>query len=518
MNSTPHIHATPTPTADIPSALHSLGQTAQATAQVLSSSLRLAGRVIGNAGTLVQDVVVDSQHVARDAVATYHAAAVQVEQVREVWRATPRVTRIVSEATKLVAGYKLHEFKAPFMAPAAQRQALEELHARSAHRLYDMCVELRGGVLKLGQLLSCRVDVLPAVYIQQLAQLQDQAPHEEPAAISAMIEQDLGRPVHELFAQFEMVPVAAASLAQVHRAVLTDGSVVAVKVQRPGIREILEADITALRMVAGLLRSMMPAMDADTFVNEIARSLLDEIDFAAEATAAAQFAQQLGHRDDVLIARSYPELSSARVLTMDYIEGQRIQSYLDGCAAAGVQGRADIDRLLHTLVDVFMEQILRLGHFHADPHPGNFMVTAQGKLVMLDFGCVCSFTPETRRRYLTLCLAALGNNRPEMQRLLDELGFRAGGDDPGAMLKYCDLMLEEFRAGATLDFASIDIRAKVQQAMELTRQSPITHVPADFVMLGRVFAALSGLVVGYRPSLDLAATAMPYLMEAVAAG
>lgn len=490
-------------------------QTVHATAQVLTSTLRLAGRVIGNAGTLVQDVVTDSQHVARDAVATYEAAAVQVEQVRELWRATPRVTRIVSEATRIVAGYKLYEFKAPFMSQAARRQALDQLHERSAQRLYELCIELRGGVLKLGQLLSCRVDILPPAYVRELARLQDQAPQEDPGQILAMIEADLGRPLAELFAQFDPEPVAAASLAQVHRATLADGTIVAVKVQRPGIREVLEADIAALKVVGGLLRSLMPALDADTWVNEIARSLLDEIDFAAEATVGAEFARQLSHRDDVVIARSYPHLSSARILTMDFIEGQRLHSYLDARAAAAEPGRADIDRLLHTLVDLFMEQILRLGHFHADPHPGNFLVTPEGKLVMLDFGCVCRFEPDTRRRYLMLCLAALGNNRDEMQRLLADLGFRAGGEDPQAMLAYCDLMLEEFRAGAALDFASIDMRAKLQQAMDLTRRSPITHVPAEFVMLGRVFSALSGVVIAYRPTMDLAATAMPYLMEAV---
>ncbi len=476
---------------------------------------RLVGNLFNNASNIAKDVYSDSQAVANDAAAAYEFTVQAAQTARFTWQAAPRTTRITQEAAKIIAAYRWFAMRQPHMTTERREAELNRLHSKYAPRVHDLCAELQGGMLKVGQLLSCRMDILPDAYVKELARLQDKAPSVPFEQIREVVENQFGNSIEELFESFDETPIAAASLAQVHRATMHNGTIVAVKVQRPGIGEIIETDIKAMAVVARLIKGVFSWVDTETFVTEIGRSLREELNFLDEQIHATSFANKLQHRKDLIIPRTISELCGHEVLTLEYVEGQNLSRWLEQQQTLGSQGQSSINTLLTQLIDVFCEQILNLGHFHADPHPGNLMVSPQNVLILLDFGCVQSFPTATRKNYIALCAAALGNNRPEVNRLLHDLGFRAGGDDADAMAQYADLFLEEFRQGGPIDFSSIDIRKKLEEAVALTRSNPVTEVPTEFVMLGRVLTTLSGILAGFESQLDLSALIMPYLLEAM---
>lgn len=478
-------------------------------ANILAGGVRLIRNLGGNSKQFASDFLADGKAVAEDVAVAYEFAVAGGTAARDAWRSAPRTSRIVRETTMLIAAWKWYQMREPHMSDERRQHEADRIHNKYAVRLYNMCNELQGGVLKLGQLLSCRRDLLPEPYIRELSRLQDQAPAESWESVERVFQESFGQMPSDMFDEFESEPVAAASLAQVHRARLADGTVVAVKVQREGIADILETDIHALQVVLRMMKSIVPWLDADIFIGEIIRSLRAELDFDAERLRMQQFAALCASNREVVVPPVYEQYGSATVLTMGFVEGSRLTDWLD-------QHRNDpaqINRLLSVMTDSFCAQVLEYGVFHADPHPGNFLVTADGKLVLLDFGCVQEFPESVRRNYVMLCMAALGNNRPEMLRLLGELGFRTAGDDPEAILGYADLLLEEFRRGEMFDFAQLNMQAKIADALELTQAAPISAVPAEAVMLGRMLAAIGGLVIGYGANLDLAAHLMPYLMK-----
>ena len=482
--------------------------------RVLDASLTLVGTVLGRTQKLVHDVQRDSRAVAKESKALYAASGRALSTVRETIRATPRFTRILTEGMGLIARYRIHRAKAAHLPPELAEVQLAALHASSARRLHDLCVELGGGVLKLGQFVSCRLDLLPPVYAETLAALCDRVPAEALEDVVARIEAELGRPLAELFPVFETEPLAAASLAQVHAAELPDGTRVAVKVQRPGIEEVVEVDVSAMRVLAMVLSEMVPAGDMLTFTREIAMSLVEELDFAAEARSVTAFGELLAGDDRVIVPRVHATHSTARVLTMDLIDGERLLDFLDGCQRRGDEGRTERDRLFHILVDCFTAQILVHERLHSDPHPGNFLVAEGPRLVLLDFGAVRSFDPGTGRAYAELVGAVLGGQAARAAELLRTMGFRTRDDDPATLVRFAELMLEAFRESAG-KVGDMDPLAQVAEALELARDNPVVTVPADFVMIGRVLATLAGFVVHYRPDIDLFRIVAPHLATAL---
>jgi len=480
----------------------------------LRSTYGLVEGVLRNTYRLVADVSRDGVRLADDAATAYHAIGSYAARATQAWQGTPRFTRIVRTGAALIARMQLLRLKAPWQSPQKRQAAWDAFHIDASQAVYDLCIELRGGVLKLGQLLACRGDLLPTPWITTLAELQDQAPAEPSQTLAPWLETALGQPVEACFRSFAWTPIAAASLAQVHRAELHDGTPVAVKIQRPGIDTTIEADIAALKVVATMLTKVLPWLDAQTWVDEIGRSLREELDFAAEAEHLRYFRAALADCEDMVVPAVHSAYSSERLLTMELIEGAPLKAHLDSLRAGGDADRNELDRLFGILVDTFCRQILVLGVFHADPHPGNLLVDRSGRLVLLDFGCVQTFPPDTRDAYVRICMAALSNQRDTLVHELTARGFRVAGDTPEPLADYADLLLAEFRAEGKLDFETIDPQAKLNDALALTRHHPVTRVPPEFVMLGRVFTVLGGLVMDYRPSVDLAATLAPYLFDA----
>lgn len=489
-------------------------------AAVAGASFGLVLHAVERVERLVIDVVRDSREVARESEALYRVAAERAAALGGVLRATPRFARITGEVLRLVAAYRVQRTRGELVSPERAARELEALHRDAAERLYALCVELRGGVLKVGQFASTRMDLLPQAYVEALSRLQDRVPPVPYEAIAARIEDELGAPPSELFASFERAPIAAASLAQVHGATLADGARVAVKIQVPGIEDDVAADLAALGVLASVLRDLLPQVDVPTIAAELTRAVREELDYEREAARSRAFAANFAGDERVLVPRVYEELSSRRVLTMERADGVPIVAFLDACEARGDDGARARDHVLGTLVDVTCAQVLRHGLFQGDPHPGNFLVADPARLVLLDFGAVQELSESERTAYAELAGAVVLGNAARAAELLRALGFRTRNGDPAALVEVAEVVLELFRQNAADPLANADPERSLRAFLAAIEANPVVELPGHFVLLGRVLASLAGLLLRYRPKLDLFSILLPYLVapRATAAG
>ena len=454
----------------------------------------------------------------------------------------PRTARLVREATRVATAYRVHAMREAALGKKLPQER-DKLHESAAERLYNLCVDMRGAVLKIGQAASSRSDLLPAPYIDSLSRLQDQVPPLDTDKITERIEQDLGAPIDQLFAEFEDQPVAAASLAQVHGAVMADGQRVAVKVLVPGVEEQVKADLAAFEIIANMAKSLSPRWDIRTWVAELARAIKHELDYKREADLAGKLIQDMAEVDGVVVPRIVPERSGDKVLTMERLDGERLSEFLDQCNQRGDQGRADRDKVLSTLMRAYAAMVFRHGRFQADPHPGNFLVLPGPKLALLDFGSVAELEPDERSGYARLVMAVMARDQKQAIALLRELGFAiptASPSDEAAtgsseqttsadeqsrdsqapesqalseddiLNSLAELLLDAFRPSPDKPISNIDPRAAFEEVLAVARTHPIT-VPEHFVLIGRAMSSLAGLLLTHRPSIDLFQEIAPYL-------
>lgn len=483
-------------------------------ARAVAASGALAGNVLRNVDRLVADVLGDATAVAADAAQLYALFARRSDELKMWWQASPRFARVVGDVLRIAAAYRIHTLRAELLAPAAREAATERLHREQARRFHALCTELRGGLLKLGQFASTRVDLLPAPWVERLSELQDRVPAVPYEVIAATIERELGAAPDTLFRAFEREPIAAASLAQVHGAELADGTRVVVKVQVPNVERDVDVDLTAFKLLAPLLNELFPQLDLVSISLEVDRAIREELDFAGEAERVAEFAARFDGHPLVRVPRVHRELTARRVVTLERLDGERLVPFLEACEARGTAGEADRDRLFTALIGSFCTQVLEHGAFHADPHPGNFGVLEGARLAIYDFGSVVTYPPELRRAYAELATAILAGSGAQVAELLERLGFRSRGDDPQALAKMADVFLDVFRAQGGLDLANLDPEVEMKRLMSLVQDNPVAHVPQHFVMLGRVFASLGGLVFRFRPKVDFFGLIAPALAAA----
>ena len=307
--------------------------------------------------------------------------------------------------------------------------------------------------IKLGQLLSTRADFVPPVYMEALSRLQDRVkpfPYEEVEAIVAV---ELGARVSKAFSEFEREPLAAASLGQVHRAALRDGRLVAVKVQRPQIREQMAEDLDAMQEIAEF-------MDAHTelgrrynftmIIEELRKSLIRELDYRIEAASLRGFSERLRKFERIVIPEPIDDYSTGRVLTMDYVSGRKITKL-------GPLARLELDgvELAEELFRAYLQQILVDGVFHADPHPGNVFLTDDGRIALIDLGMVGHLGPRMQECLLRLLLglsegrsdevAEIAMRMGEKRETFDELQFRRRIGD--LVARQQEATLEEIQVG-----------------------------------------------------------------------
>jgi ubiquinone biosynthesis protein len=436
-----------------------------------------------------------------------------------------RLTSLSITLSRVVGGYRFHFTKAAFLTRKAAARSLEKLHAKNALRLRDAAAKHGGGVLKVGQLLSARPDVMPASYVEALSVLQDAAPPVPFEAVRAVLEAELGEALAAEIESIDPEPIAAASIGQVHRATLRDGRVVALKVQRPGIEQLVAHDLVLLELSLEALLPMLPPVDHPTISRAIRRTLLQELDYAAEADHAAATADFLRGVEGIDVPEPIAAISTRRVLATRFVVGTKITTVLDALDAKIVAGGDDCegaaerrDRILARVLEAWLLQILEAGRFQADPHPGNLLVTDDDVVVLLDFGCTQALTNTARDAYLTLVQAMVVRDEEGMARALAAAGFETKSGRPDTLLAFAHTLIGSFaRAQGEARWPTAEeLQLEARALLSAQTDDPVTRLPDDFIMLARVLGTIGGLFVRYRPRIDVGATVLPIVLRVMA--
>jgi predicted unusual protein kinase regulating ubiquinone biosynthesis (AarF/ABC1/UbiB family) len=391
--------------------------------------------------------------------------------------------------------------------------ALHRHHRRSAEATYRVATRLEGLPIKVCQFLGSRADILPDEYVEVLSQLQDKVPARTAAAMRAVVEQELRRPVAEVFAKFDDVPIASASLAQVHRASMHDGRDVAVKIQYPEIAHLVDTDIRNFVFLVGVLARLEPNFDFRVLVDEVTKLVPLELDFLNEAANAERMAKQLADRSDVYVPTVVHELSTRRLLVMEFAPGVRLTD-VEGMRRMGVDPK-DVARRVS---EIFTEMILVHGFFHGDPHPGNILVQPGPRLVLLDFGLAKALPAGFREAIVRLTASIMGGDSREVAAAFRALGFRTKKDSDESLAVLGEAFLG-FALKNGMAYANPAMMDKFNDELpKAMKQNPLVEVPGDILLVGRVMGLLSGVSKQLGSEVDPTALLLPYLAGAGPAG
>ncbi len=401
-------------------------------------------------------------------------------------------------AVDIFLGYYTLRERAKWAPALVKPRDWELQHRRGATRALETAASLGGALIKGCQFASARADILPAAYIRSLASLQDRMPPRRWAEIEKAIAIELGRRPEDIFAHIEREPVAAASIAQVHRARLKDGRAVAVKVQYPDIENLVASDLAVLEQMVKAVARFAPSVDLRPILDYLQETLPLELDFRREAEAMTSLRAALAHRADVIVPAAFPELSTGRLLVMEYIEGVKITD-LDALKRAGIDLR-DVARLLN---HVYGDQMLHLGILHADPHPGNLLVQPGPRLALLDHGLTVRLAPSLVASLNKLVQALAGGDFAGIREALRDAGLRFEGDvDVTTLLGLAGVVLGQGRDETSDDGGAIGAGMRFIKSMG--------GLPAELLMVGRALSLLDGITKQLDPDLDIVELAADY--------
>lgn len=391
------------------------------------------------------------------------------------------------------------------LSPEEKAQRYKAQHLRAAERLYRTAVSIEGLLIKTCQFISSRADVAPPEYVHVLGRLQDQVPPRPYRLMREKLRQELGAYPEEVFAEFDAVPIASASLAQVHRARTKDGRDVAVKIQYPGIRRVVETDLRNFAILVKLLARMERNFDFSVLIQEAERNAPLELDFINEGKNGERVARELGHRRDIRVPEIVWEHTSRGVLTMEYIDGVKV-SDTAGLAAIGVEPGL----VAQIVMEAYCEQILVNGFFHADPHPGNLLVLPGPVVVFIDFGLSKELPEAFRRSYVLLTMAIFSADDAKMVEAFRALGFRTKSDDPASLVA---LGRSFFEIGGpeAKPYVDMDVMPEVNERLaKILENNPVVEIPQDILLIFQVMGLISGLQKRLDSQVNMFDTIVPY--------
>ncbi|MDZ8138123.1 MAG: AarF/ABC1/UbiB kinase family protein [Nostoc sp. DedQUE04] len=361
--------------------------------------------------------------------------------------------------------------------------------------------------IKVGQLFSTRADIFPGEYVEELAKLQDKVPAFSYEQVEAIVEKELGKKIPELFHNFEPIPLAAASLGQVHKAILHTGESVVVKVQRPGLKKLFEIDLQILKGITRYFQNHPKwgrGRDWLGIYEECCRILWEEIDYLNEGRNADTFRRNFRGYDWVSVPRIYWRYATSRVLTLEYLPGIKISQY-EALEAAGLDRKA----IARQGAQAYLLQLLNSGFFHADPHPGNIAVSANGALIFYDFGMMGRIKSNIREGLMETLFGIAQKNGDRVVQSLINLGAIAPTDDMGPVRRSVQYMLDHFM---DKPFENQSVAAISDDLYEIAYNQPF-RFPATFTFVMRAFSTLEGVGKGLDPEFNFMEVAKPYAMQ-----
>ena len=399
-----------------------------------------------------------------------------------------RSVRVGWTAARIFAGYRWLAWRDRRLPAEEAERRLVEHHRRSAQHILATATRLKGMLIKLGQLMGARADILPDEYIEVLSQLHDTVPPHRYQVIRDVVEEELGAPIDSIFAEFTRTPIASASLAQVHRARLHDGRDVAVKVQYPEIEEIVKVDLQNIRLLARIAGRLLRDFDLTPIVEELSDYMPLELDFINEGHNAEATARNFADQDEIIVPRIYWEHTTRRLLIMEFVDGIKITD-MAAMDAAGID-RQEVYRLL---AESYMRQIFSHSFFHADPHPGNLFVRPGPKLVIVDFGLAKQLQPEFVRGFAGLITALIAADSASLAQAFRDLGFRTRHADDAVFEAMGEAMVARLSRNGEFNRDRQLLNEFQQRMMRIFRENPVVRVPGEFLLIGRVMGLLAGL-------------------------
>ncbi|HIK43598.1 MAG TPA: AarF/ABC1/UbiB kinase family protein [Leptolyngbyaceae cyanobacterium M65_K2018_010] len=376
----------------------------------------------------------------------------------------------------------------------------------------ETLLDLGPTFIKVGQLFSTRADIFPIEFVEELSKLQDRVPAFSYEQTRTIIEADLGKPIHVLYRTFDPIPLAAASLGQVHRAQLHSGDEVVVKVQRPGLRSLFTIDLSILKGIAHYFQNHPywgRGRDWLGIYEECCRILWQEIDYINEGRNADTFRRNFRHIDWVNVPRVFWRYTAARVLTLEYMPGIKISHY-EALEAAGL----DRKRLAQLGAQAYLHQLLDDGFFHADPHPGNIAVNLNGALIFYDFGMMGQVQPLTRQRLMGTFMGIAQRNADQVINSLVELGALAEVEDMSPVRRSIQYILDNFM---DKPFEEQSIEAISDDLYAVAYDQPF-RFPATFTFVMRAFSTLEGVGKGLDPEFNFMEAAKPFAAQLMNSG
>jgi ubiquinone biosynthesis protein len=436
-----------------------------------------------------------------------------------------RAAKAYAIAVRILLGYAWLRLWRPVLGPSLYHAKLVARHRRTSKRLVDAILDLKGLFIKVGQLISILTNFLPSEFRAELEQLQDSVPARPLDEVVARIQKEFGKPPEELFASFDPIPIASASLAQVHEARLHDGRRVAVKVQHADIEVISQLDLDSIRRILELVQVFARIKGMESYHADISELIRQELDFTQEARNIELIAANFVGNPDVRFPAVVHELSSARVLTTEFVDGAKVTDF-DELAAMGIDRAA----LAHRILKVVCQMIFIDGVYHADPHPGNIIVHPDGAFTLVDFGAVGRLAPSMKAGVPMFWDGVIKRDAGKIAASLRQMGMIARDDDGGeeaAAERAIEYFQRRFLEKMTVESFSlkdiqVDMRTKLDALADLKKLdvsfrqlSSAFQVPKEWVIFERASILTLGLCTAVDPEMNPIRTVGPYLQEFV---
>lgn len=394
-----------------------------------------------------------------------------------------------------------------FRKPAAEQLQAGTAQYTTEQRIRMICEELGPTFIKLGQIMATRPDLIPMSLVHELRRLQDDVPPFPFEDVRRQVETQLGRPLEQAYLEFDPLPLGAASIGQVHRARLPTGERVVVKVRRPHLEEIVETDIDILLFIAGVAQDNLSEaknLDLVGTVEQFARSIREEIDYTREAHNMVRFMELFGEMEGIKVPRVYPSHSGKQVLTQEFIEGIKA-SRMDELRASGL----DLGRAAQAGTRCVLRQIFEFGFFHADPHPGNLFVLADGRLAFIDFGQMGLLDEKAIDDLLVFLVAILFNDTKRLIRLLQKLGLLDEFADAAPLTLEINEILRRYY-GQSVE--KVDIARFITDVFEVIAKHDV-RIPSHLFLMGKSIATMEGVVQDLYPQYNPIASIRAPLLE-----